>query len=114
MDQTPLAFEFNRKETYDSRGTSEVSVGTGRSGWEKRQATLQVAVFADGVERIKPLLIFEGQGGVGSHKRAFERERLQYDSRVKVIFNAKAYGNEETTLNWILTQWQASGGWQIS
>lgn len=108
MDQTPLAFEFSGASTYETTGSTEVSVRTARGGWDKRQATLQVTVFADGIDRIKPLLMFHGKGGSGSHKAAFERERWQYDPRVKVIFNEKAYANEETTVQWLLTQWRAS------
>ena len=34
----------------------------GASGWDKRQATVQLTVFADGVARVRPLLIFRGLG----------------------------------------------------
>lgn len=85
MNQTPLAFEFSGNPTYETMGSGEVSIITARSGWDKHGATLQVVVFADGVNRIKPVLMFYRKSGAGSHKVAFERERWQYGTRVKVI-----------------------------
>lgn len=48
MDQTPLAFDFMGSRTYESKGEKTVFQKESRSGWDKRQCTLQVTVFADG------------------------------------------------------------------
>jgi hypothetical protein len=48
MDQTPLAFDFLGSRTYNSKGTKTIFQKESRSGWDKRQCTLQVAIFADG------------------------------------------------------------------
>jgi hypothetical protein len=48
MDQTPLAFDFIGSRTYESTGAKTVFQKESRSGWDKRQCTLQLAVFADG------------------------------------------------------------------
>ena len=62
MDQTPLPFTFSDGETYADTGEKSVWVRGGASGLEKRQCTAQLTTFADGVPRVKPLLIFRGKG----------------------------------------------------
>lgn len=62
MDQTPIAFEFLDQKTYNSKGAKTIWVRSARSGWEKRQATLQIVLHADGIQRCKPLLIFKATG----------------------------------------------------
>jgi hypothetical protein len=99
MDQTPLAFEFQRGRTYAAKGSRTVILKTARSGWEKRQATLQVIVFADGVNRCKPLLMFKGKPGKGNKNRQVEASK--YHPGVKVIFNEKAYANSSNFIDWI-------------
>ena len=46
MDQTPLAFEFLDGRTYNSKGAKTVWLKEGKSGHNKRQATLQITVCA--------------------------------------------------------------------
>lgn len=46
---------------------------------EKRQCTVQLTIFADGVPRVKPLLIFRGQG-----KRITLREK--YDKKILLSY----------------------------
>lgn len=64
-------------------------------GWDKRQATLQVCVLADGVQRCKPQPIFHG-ATVGQTTR--NRERQGYHIGVNVVFNKAAWANEGITL----------------
>ena len=71
MDQTPLPFSFASDGTYSEKGAKTVWVRGGASGMEKRQCTVQLTIFADGVPRVKPLLIFRGQG-----KRITLREKV--------------------------------------
>ena len=97
MDQTPLPFEFLRGRTYEFKGKKTVWVRSLRSSWAKRQATLMITACADGVMRIKPLLIFRGD----NNSQRYNDERSRYDKRVRVVFNSKAYSNEEVTLEWI-------------
>jgi len=54
MDQIPLEFEFLTGATYETIGTTTVQV--------RSQATIQAMIFADGVSRIKPLIVFRGKG----------------------------------------------------
>jgi hypothetical protein len=60
MDQTPLAFDFISKKTYDYKGSKTVWQKVARSGWDTRQATLQVCIYVDGISRCDPLLVFHG------------------------------------------------------
>jgi hypothetical protein len=58
MDQILIAFEFLFKKTYDFKGSKTVWLKEARSGWDWRQATLQLCVFANRIQRSRPLLIF--------------------------------------------------------
>jgi hypothetical protein len=97
MDETPIPFEFNEGYTYEYKGSKTVSGKTDRSGWGKRQATLCLYIFADGIGRIPPKLIFHGQ----SNGRLKANEQHLYDPRVTVEFNATAYNNGELFQRWI-------------
>ena len=58
MDQTPLPFDFLCGKTYSIGGAKTVWVkGTG-SGLDKRQVTVQLCIFADGIARVKPMIVF--------------------------------------------------------
>jgi hypothetical protein len=55
-------------------------------------------VYADGIQRCKPLLIFHGKNE--DHKQkpktgSLRREYKLYDSRVEVMFNPKAWSNTD-------------------
>lgn len=69
MDQTPLPYEFNEGKTYSKRGAKTVWVKEQRSGWNKRQATLQICVYTDGLPHTEPLIMFRGKEGVGDNRR---------------------------------------------
>ena len=87
MDQTPIAFEFLDSRTYDTTGIRTVFVKQTGSGWDRRQATLQILVHADGIQRCKPLLIFHGKNQDHRQKPVsgpLKREYTLYDSRVEV------------------------------
>ena len=59
IDQPPLEFCFNTKgATYADTGEKTVWCITTGSGQDKRQCTLKLTIFADGVPRVKPLIIF--------------------------------------------------------
>ena len=88
MDQTPISFEFLDNRTYDTTGVRTVFVKQTGSGWDRRQATLQILVHADGIQRCKPLLIFHGKNEDHRQKPkagSLRREYKLYDSRVEVI-----------------------------
>jgi hypothetical protein len=87
MDRTPISFEFFDNKTYDTTGFRTVFVKQTGSGWDQRQATLQILVHADGIQRCKRLLIFQGKNEDHRQKPKVgnpRREYRLYDSRVGV------------------------------
>jgi hypothetical protein len=61
-----------------------------QSGWDQQQATLQVYVFADGIKRCQPLLIYHGDS-IGDS--CYRVEEKLYDKRVYVAFNKTAWAD---------------------
>ena len=67
-----------------------------------RQETsdVQLTVFADGVDRFRPTVIFRGKG-----LRISAKEKQSYDRRVKVMYQGKAWCDQEIMKEWISTEW---------
>ena len=99
MDQTPLPFVLDDNKTYEKQGAEEVWFATGQSGLEKRQCTVQLAIFADG-SILPPLIIFRGKG-----LRIKLAEKQQWDQRVKVVFQPKGWCDETVMKNWVNEDW---------
>jgi len=98
MDQTPLTFEYLNGRSYNQQGEKTIWVqGSQQSGWEKRQATIQLTIFADAVPRVKPLIFFRGLG-IGP---TIVAEKVRYDPWVVVKFNPKAYANSANIVEWL-------------
>jgi hypothetical protein len=97
MDQTPAPFEYLDGRTYNAKGDKTIWVKAEKSGWDKRQATVQLTVLGDGTMST-PWIYLKGEGNVT------EEEKQRYDKRVEVRFNPKAYANEGTVLEWIEDQ----------
>ena len=74
MYQTPLPFVLDDGKTYVKKSLKEVRTQSGQSGLDKRQATVQLTMFADGVDRVRPTVIFRGKGLQVSAK-----EKQSYD-----------------------------------
>jgi hypothetical protein len=104
MDQTPLPFEFNEGRTYAKKGSKTIWIKEQRSGWNKRQATLQLCVHADGLPHTPPLLMFRGTEGTGDSRRKAEMKK--YPKGINVIFNKKAYANGENLKQWARQQYK--------
>jgi hypothetical protein len=104
MDQTPLPFELNTGKTYAKMGSKTVWVKEQRSGWNKRQATLQLTLHADGLPHTKPLLMFRGLEKLNTKARKDEVER--YPLRYSCYFNPKAYANGEDLKQWARQQYK--------
>ena len=98
MDQSPLPFEYLKGRTYAKKGDRTIRIKEGKSGHDKRQCTLQIAVFADGVPRCKPLLMFKGKPKGDNRRKA---EQKKYHPGVIVIFNEKAWANTSNLLDWV-------------
>lgn len=95
LDETPLPFEYLSGRTYNPIGSKTIWVRETRSGWDKRQASLVLCIFADGINRIPPMIIFHGQGTV------FTKESPSYHPGVIVEFNDTAYMNDDLFLKYI-------------
>lgn len=111
MDETPIPFEYLNGRTYEMKGAKTVWAKQTRGGWDKGQATLILYVFADGLPRIMPKLIFHATTGA----QIRSNEKPLYDKRVTVKFNPTAYNNEALFLRWIeeelikLEDWKDGG-----
>lgn len=103
MDETPIPFTFADDATYNLIGDKTIGTNGERSGWDKRQATVILYVFADGNLWLKPKLIFKGtptkEGG-----EIMDKEGHLYDLGVTVEFNDKAWNNGEMTLEWAMEE----------
>jgi len=98
MDQTPVPYEFIEGHTYNIKGEKTIWMQSSQtSGWDKRQGTIQLTVFADGVPRVKPLIFFRGKG----IEPTIITEMRTYDHRVVVKFNPTAYANSENIVSWL-------------
>ncbi|RPA95364.1 hypothetical protein L873DRAFT_1932011 [Choiromyces venosus 120613-1] len=95
LDETPIPFEYLDGRTYESIGAKTVWAKSTRSGWDERQASLVLCVFADGVPRIPPMVIFHGTG------RRLGDEFTHYHPGVLVEFNEKVYMNDNLFLRYI-------------
>jgi len=87
VDETPLPFEYLSGHTYNPEGAKTIWVKETRGGWDKRMASLVLCVFADGFNRVPPLIIFHGKGNV------YEKEKGLYHPGILVEFNEEAYMN---------------------
>ena len=95
VDQVPLPFVNERGTTYDTLGAKQVWVSQPSSGLDKRQATLQLCIRADGEQNVKPALIFRGKGRVAM------AEKGKYDKGVDVYFQQNAWMDEEINMQWV-------------
>eukprot|EP00117_Sycon_ciliatum_P034900 scpid75057/ scgid26549/ Pogo transposable element with KRAB domain len=101
MDQTPLPFDLNVGKTYAEKGSKTVWCrSVGGSVMDKREATVQLTIYADGEPRVKPLIIFRGTG-----QRITQQEKQQYDHRVTVHFQENAWCDESVFLFWARHMW---------
>ena len=86
-------------KTYDKKGVKEVWAQSGQPCPDKRQVTVQLTIFADGVDRVRPTVIFRGKG-----LRISAKEKQSYDRRVKFMYQKKAWCDQEIMKEWISTK----------
>ena len=103
VDQTPCSFEFLDRKTYNIQGKKNIWVKSTSSGLDKRQMTIQLTIFADGIPRVKPIVVFRGKD-----LRITPTEKALWDSRVHVVFQDNACVNEDIFLWWIEHAWKLS------
>ena len=61
---------------------------------------MQLTVFAYGVSRVRPLIVFRGQG-----KRLAKKEKDGWDPRVRVMFQVNAWSDGAVMKEWIESEW---------
>ena len=101
MDQTPLSSLLDDRKTYADKGSSEVWCLPGTSGLDMWQCSMLLTIFADGVPRVHPLVIFRAKG-----LRITRKEQEAWHRRVQVAFQPKAWCNESMMKKWISEQWE--------
>ena len=89
VDQVPLPFVVEQDQTYEFEGNKQVWISQPGSGLDKRQATLQLCIKAEGEQTVKPAIIFRGKGNVLS------AEQEKYDADVHVYFQSNAWMDAE-------------------
>ena len=95
LNETPIPYEYLDGKTYDTKRATTIWAKSLQSGWDKRQASLVWCVFADGVPRVPPMIIFRGKG------TRLGREKHEYHAGVLAEFNDKAYMKDKLFLNYI-------------
>lgn len=94
VDQVPLPFVMEQDQTYEFEGNKQVWISQPGSGLDKRQATLQLCIKAEGEQTVKPAIIFRGKGNV------LNAEQEKYDADVHVYFQSNAWMDAEVNLKW--------------
>ena len=95
MDQKALPFVLDDGRAYEAKGSEEVWFSSSKTGLDKRQSTIQLTVFADGISRDRPTIIFRDEG---KHIKASEKDSSV--ERVKVYFLKKVYRDEQLLKEW--------------
>ena len=95
VDQVPLPFVIDQDKTYEMKGSEHVWVSQPSSGLDKRQATLQLCIRAEGQQNVKPGIVFRGKGNVSTEEKA------QYDEGVDVYFHSCAWIHSHINMEWV-------------
>lgn len=95
VDQVPLPFVVDQEKTYEIQGSRQVWVSQPSSGLDKRQATLQLCIRAEGEQNVKPAIVFRGKGNVS------KEEKVQYDKGVDVYFQKSAWMDSDLNMQWV-------------
>ena len=99
MDQALLPFVLDEGKTYADKGSSEVWCVSGSSGLDKQQFSVQLTIFADGVPRVCPPVIFRGKG-----LKITRKEQKAWNRRMQVALQSKAWCDESMIKKWISEQ----------
>ena len=104
VDQVPLTFEKS-SQTYNPVGARDCYVAAPKHDMTKRQTSLQLTIRASGDQIIKPAIIFRGKpkkikGKIDSRIPANNRLLGNYDKRVTVYYQKKAWADEHVVRAW--------------
>ena len=100
-DQVPLEVDHQSKgKSWFFKNEKHPSVKGAGAGSEKRFATLQICVSADGsYQQPKLMLLFRGQGRIGN------REKSQYPDSIVVRFQKCAWFDRAMADEWLNSVW---------
>ena len=96
-----MPFEIGTKSIYNDIGAQTVWVKSLSSRLDKRQATVQLTVHADGVPHTPPIIVFRGKG-----LRINSKEQQLWDKRVVVRFQENAWVDENISRQWVQSIWK--------
>jgi hypothetical protein len=101
VDQVPLPFASADPRTIEFMGTERVWIKQPGSGLDKRQATLQLLIRPLGTQP-RPCLLFRGHAKPkrACDRRKREEEEKGYDQDVQVLWQAKAWADTATCIEW--------------
>ncbi|KAH7261547.1 hypothetical protein BKA59DRAFT_518505 [Fusarium tricinctum] len=88
IDETPIPFYYLEGLTWDTLGLKTISGKVDRSGWDKRQATLILYIFANGSLPFPLIIIFHGTP-TDKGRRIYEKEGYLYAEDVVVEYNER-------------------------
>ena len=73
----------------------QVWISQPSSGLDKRQATLQLCIRAEGKQNVIPAIVFRGKENVRADEKA------EYDGGVDVYFQTCAWMDSEINMQWV-------------
>ena len=103
MDEVPLPFVIDADSTYDFRGAKRVWTIQPGNGLDKRQATLILAIAAEG-EQPRPAIIFRNSSngeGLSAEEKAFYASLKGVD----VYYQANAWMDSTVMAQWVERTW---------
>jgi hypothetical protein len=105
VDQVPLAFDMGSGITWDEVGTKRCWIKMHLKGLEKRFCTLQMCICMDKTkpQPIKLAVVFRS-GSKGTRIKKSEKD--QYDKRVVVLWQKKAWMDRELCMQWAKEVWR--------
>ena len=103
VDQVPMPFASSDPRTLEFHGVERVWVKAPGSGLDKRQGTLQLVIRPLG-RQPKPCLLFRGTP-TAKMKRDYDRKNREteeglYDPDIDVLWQAKAWADTVTCIEW--------------
>ena len=106
LDQVGIEFDYSAKRGTlahtDERRSGCIWARCGKSGWEKRWATIQMICSAD-LKEAQPRIacIFKGKGKIS------EAERLSFADDVDIYWTPSGWIDKQSCHQWIRKTWKA-------
>ena len=96
VDQIPFSFVRCHRHSYNSKGEPCWVKTQGQSGNDKRMATIVLTLRADGVQHVRPFILFRGAGELPqAYRDEMDAEGIPYG------FNSKAWADGPSCLDYL-------------